>query len=377
MSTTMQTNNVQTNKTASRFDSLLNELSIRKQKVYDYLFASEYARGFAPQHLHDAAFSYLKMGGKSLRPAVLMLSCAAVGGDENIAIPAAAGVEVYHTWTLVHDDIIDRDERRRGAPTVHIEFAERGLKEFGLEQSEAAHYGHVIGILAGDVQQSWSYMLFNELHSKHGIDAALVLHLVSQLATDVQLQLVEGEILDVQYAKRTVQDLSEDLVVEMLRKKTGILYEFAGRAGATIGLNDPTGKHPYIAQIAEFASRVGTAFQLQDDILGVVGSAEQTGKPVGADIREGKKTLIVYRALQNATDAQKRSLFGVIGNQSATAEQISGATDLLRELDGIDYTQRLATRMVDEALGLIADVPPSPYKDLLIEWAEYLINRSK
>lgn len=120
------------NITASRFDTLLSELAARKQKVYDYLFASEYARGFAPAHLHDAAFSYLKMGGKSLRPAVLMLSCAAVGGDENSAIPAAAGIEVYHTWTLVHDDIIDRDERRRGAPTVHIEFAERGLREFNL-----------------------------------------------------------------------------------------------------------------------------------------------------------------------------------------------------------------------------------------------------
>ncbi len=358
-----------------RFGGLLNELATRKQRVYDYIFNSEYAAQFAPPHIRDAAFSYLRLGGKSLRPAVLLLSCGAVGGDESIAIPAAAGIEIYHTWTLVHDDIIDRDDRRRGAPTVHVEFAERGAKEFGFKGAEAEHYGHVIGILAGDVQQSWSYMMFHELHTKNGVNPALVLNLVGQLATHVQLMLVEGETLDVQYAKREVVALSEELVIEMLRKKTGVLYEFAGRAGATIGLNDATGSSPLIHDIAEFCGRCGTAFQLQDDILGVVGNAEQTGKPVGADLREGKKTLIVYHALLNANDVQKRELFSTIGNLSASGEQVARATNLLRDLGGIDYTQQLATRVVEEALARLANVPPSRYRDLLEQWAEYLIQR--
>jgi geranylgeranyl diphosphate synthase type I len=363
--------------TTNRFDTLLGELASRRQRVYDYLFASDYAKRFAPQHLYDAAFSYLKLGGKSLRPSVLLLCCAAVGGDEDHAIPAAAGIEVYHTWTLVHDDIIDRDDQRRGAPTVHVEFARRGQSEFGLKGAEAEHYGHVIGILAGDVQQSWSYMLFRELHTRHGLDPALVLRLVGELATDVQLTLVEGELLDVQYAKREVVALSEALVVEMLRKKTGILYEFAGRAGAMIGLKDATGSAPVIGSIAEFCSRGGTAFQLQDDILGVIGNQKQTGKPVGADIREGKKTLIVYHALLNATDQQKRELLSIIGNAEATEAQIAHATRLLQDLGGIDYTRRLANRMVDDGLTLLANVPPSRYRDLLQQWAEYLIDRQK
>jgi len=359
----------------NRFHTLLDELAKRKQLVYDYLFNSEYAAKFAPPHIKDAAFSYLKLGGKSLRPAVLLLSCGAVGGDEKIALPAAAGIEVYHTWTLVHDDIIDRDDRRRGAPTVHVEFAERGAKELGFKGAEAEHYGHVIGILAGDVQQSWSYMLFHELHTKNGVDPALVLHVVGELATHVQLLLVEGETLDVQYAKREVMALSEDLVVEMLRKKTGVLYEFAGRAGATIGLNDASGSAPVIHNIAEFCSRCGTAFQLQDDVLGVIGKPEQTGKPVGADIREGKKTLIVYQALRNATDAQKRELLSVIGNLTATSDQIARATQILVDLGGIEYTQGLANRIVEEAMAHLANVPPSPYRDLLHQWAEYLVDR--
>jgi geranylgeranyl diphosphate synthase type I len=358
------------------FRVLLDELAIRKQRVYDYLFNNEYAARFAPPHIRDAAFSYLRMGGKSLRPAVLLLSCGAVGGDENVAIPAAAGIEVYHTWTLVHDDIIDRDDRRRGKPTVHVEFAERGAKELGFKGAEAEHYGHVIGILAGDVQQSWSYMLFHELYTKNGVDPALVLNLVGELATNVQLLLVEGETLDVQYAKREVVGLSEELVIEMLRKKTGVLYEFAGRAGATIGLNDPTSSSPLIHDIAEFCSRCGTAFQLQDDILGVIGKPEQTGKPVGADIREGKKTLIVYQALRAANEAQKRELFSVIGNLTASAEQVERATRLLQGLGGIEYTQQVATRMVKEAEAHLAHVPPSRYKDLLQDWAEYLVGRA-
>ena len=359
----------------TRFAGLLDQLAKRKQRVYDYLFHSEYAARFAPPHIHDAAFSYLRLGGKSLRPAVLLLSCGAVGGNEDIALPAAAGIEVYHTWTLVHDDIVDRDARRRGAPTVHVEYAERGAKEFGLKGAEAEHYGHVIGILTGDVQQSWSYMLFHELHLRNGVDPALVLHLVSDLATNVQLRLVEGETLDVQYAKREVVALSEELVIEMLRKKTGVLYEFAGRAGSTIGLNDATGSSPLIHEIAQFCSRCGTAFQLQDDVLGVIGNAAQTGKPVGADVREGKKTLIVYHAILNATDAQKRELLSVIGNLHATDEQVARVTQILRDLGGIEYTQRLATRMVTEALGHLDHIPPSEYKDLLRQWAEYLIER--
>lgn len=365
------------NKSKERFAGLLEELASRKQVVYDYLFKSEYAARFAPVHIRDAAFSYFKLGGKSLRPAVLLLSCGAVGGDEKMAIPAAAGIEVYHTWTLVHDDIIDRDDRRRGAPTVHVEFAERGAKEFGFKGAEAEHYGHVIGILAGDVQQSWSYMLFHELYTKYGVNPALVLNLVGELATNVQLMLVDGQTLDVQYAKREVVALSEELVVEMLRKKTGVLYEYAGRAGATIGLNDSTMQSPIIHDIAEFCSKCGTAFQLQDDVLGITGLTEQTGKPVGADIREGKKTLIVYHALLNATDDQKRQLLSVIGNLNATAEEVEATTQMLIALGGIEYTQNLATRMVEEAMQHLDKVPASTYKDLLQQWAEYMIDRNR
>ncbi|MFQ3534440.1 MAG: polyprenyl synthetase family protein [Aggregatilineales bacterium] len=361
----------------ARYAQLFQALAERRRRVYDYLLNHSYGQRLRPAHIQEAAFHYLRLSGKSLRPAVLMLCCAAVGGDEAHAVPAAAGVELYHTWTLVHDDIIDRDETRRGAPTVHMAFAERGATEFGFSSEEAAHYGRVIGILAGDVQQSWSYMLFHDMYTRYGIDPALVLSLVAELATEVQLTLVEGETLDVQFAaRRDTIHLSEDDVLEMLRKKTGVLYAYAGKAGARIGLGDVVGDHPLVAKIEQFCSQCGTAFQLQDDVLGVVGDAAKTGKPVGADLREGKKTLIVFHALRHANEAQRSVLMQVIGNPNATSEQIEQATKILDALGSIAYTQRLAESIVRSALDALMEVPPSPYRALLQQWAEYLIDRS-
>lgn len=358
-----------------RHATFLGALAERRKRVAAYIAESEYARRVAPPHLRDAVLSYLRLGGKSLRPAVLLLSCGAVGGDEERALPAAAGIEVYHTWTLVHDDIIDRDDRRRGAPTVHVEFAGRGARELGYAGEEAAHYGQTIAILAGDVQQSWSYMLFHELHTRFGVDAALVLRLVGELATDVQLTLVEGETLDVQYSRTQTLDLSEESVLEMLRKKTGMLYEFAGRAGAMIGLGDVSGSDPAVERIARFCGQCGTAFQLQDDILGAIGNPAVTGKPVGADLREGKKTLILFRALRNASETQRRELMGIIGRGDARDEDIARAVRLLEDLDGIGYTRRLMQRMIDEATRSLDSLPPTPSRDLLRQWADYLIDR--
>jgi geranylgeranyl diphosphate synthase type I len=358
-----------------RHATLLNALAERRKRVAAYIAQSDYARRLAPPHLRDAALSYLRLGGKSLRPAVLLLSCGAVGGDEARAVPAAAGIEVYHTWTLVHDDVIDRDDRRRGAPTVHVEFAGRGERELGYAGEEAAHYGRTIAILAGDVQQSWSYMLFHELHTRFGVDPALVLRLVGELATDVQLTLVEGETLDVQYARTRTPDLSEAAVLEMLRKKTGMLYEFAGRAGAMIGLGDVSGHDPAVERIARFCGQCGTAFQLQDDILGAIGDPAITGKPVGADLREGKKTIILFRALQNADEGQRRKLMGIVGRMDAAEDEIRQAARLLDDLDGIGYTRRLMKRMIEDATGNLDGLPPTPSRDLLRQWADYLIDR--
>ncbi|NWF69719.1 MAG: polyprenyl synthetase family protein [Chloroflexi bacterium] len=360
---------------AQKFDFLLAELDKRKKLVKDYLLQDPYADSFRPAHIRDAAFSYLKGGGKSLRAAVLLLSCGAVGGDEMIALPAAAGVEIYHTWTLVHDDVIDKDDRRRGAPTVHTEFTQRAAADLGWTGEDAAHYGLSIAMLVGDLQQGWSWHLFFDLFNKNKVHPALVLSLVTELSTYVHTTLIEGETLDIQFSRSPVGSLSEQAVTDMLWKKTGVLYEFAGRAGAAIGLGDADANIPVARAIATFCSRCGTAFQIQDDILGILGDESQLGKPVGSDIREGKNTLLTLRALSSASSAQRAFMLGVLGNSDASPQAIAEVTQMMRDLKVIDYAQQTARQHIDHALESLHILPDSQYKQLLQLWAEYLVER--
>jgi geranylgeranyl diphosphate synthase type I len=361
--------------TDKKLDKLLEAIRVRREKVYNYLMRPDYSDLFEPAHIKSAAYSYIKGRGKSLRAVVLLLSCGAVGGDEEIAIPAAAAVEVYHTWTLVHDDIIDRDDKRRGVPTLHTEYADIARRQLGHDEAEAAHYGLTIAILTGDLQQAWPIFLFAEVTQKYDVDAKLILNLLSYLTSRLAPTLIAGETLDVQYSKQPIDAISEELVLDMLWKKTGALYEFAGRAGAAIGLGDMTLEDPVVRDIARFCSQCGTAFQLQDDILGVVGDESQLGKPVGSDIREGKSTTITLKAFQEANPAQKTALKEILGNPSATEDDIQTATSLLRDLGGIAYTQALAKKYVEEAIPCLDHLTPSNYKDLLVQWAQYLVER--
>jgi len=199
------------------------ELAKRGGLVYEYLTSTRYQERFVPEVIHDSVYLYLSgKRGKSLRPAVLLFSCGAAGGDEEIALPAAAAIEVFHTWTLVHDDVIDRDCMRRGGYTVHEEFRRRGADR-GYDGDTAMRYGTSIAILAGDVQQGWSVSLLSEL-TERGVDPGVVLHLVRMMETDVVLTLLSGQVFDVQYSKAPIESLSEDKILGMLWRKTGALY---------------------------------------------------------------------------------------------------------------------------------------------------------
>lgn len=353
---------------------ILREIEDRKQKVYTFLTQPQYAELFNPSHLNHAVYSYINMGGKSLRPVVLMLSCAAVGGEEYSALPAAAAIEVYHTWTLVHDDIIDRDNKRRGAPTVHSDFTTIATNEMNYTAKEAEQYGLSVAILTGDVQHAWAILMLTEL-TKYNIKPELVLALIAELSGRVSLLLAEGEVLDVQYAKRPIKEMSESQIIDMLWKKTGILYEFAGRVGAAIGRGDTTLQDDMVTTIGSFCSRCGTAFQLQDDILGIVGNEDQLGKPVGSDIREGKRTTIVLHAFRESNKSQKMLMEKILGNIDATEKEIKDITTLFRDLGGITYTQDLAKKYIEEAITFLKPIPSSKYKDLLLELAQYMIDR--
>lgn len=351
-------------------------LAERKSRALSYIFSRPEIAKFEPQDLRDASLHYLRLSGKSLRPAILLFSCGAVGGEEHMALPAAAAVEVYHTWTLVHDDIIDRDVRRRGQATVHEEFRRRAENKPGYAAAEAAHYGVSIAILAGDLLQGWCTSLLGDLVSRPGCDPCLALWLMRDLMLDTQARLVAGQTLDIQFEQVPVADLMESDILAVLSGKTAALFEFCGRAGALIGLNSVDVDHPSVRALASFASLCGLAFQLQDDVLGVTGDESKLGKPVGSDIREGKKTLIIHHALRNANASQRTTILKALGSSTASSEDAMRAVASLEQIGSIEYVQAKATAYVRQARESLNVIPASIHKDLLLAWANLMVDRS-
>jgi geranylgeranyl diphosphate synthase type I len=351
------------------------ELEKRESWVAAYLSSKEFQNWFQPAHIREAVYSYVNRAGKRLRPAVLLLSCGAVGGKEEEAIPAAAAVEMFHTWTLVHDDLIDNDEKRRGGYTVHAQSSLIAKQEMNYPDHQAKDYGRDIAILAGDVQQGWSVSLLCDCSLKRNVKPEVTLTLIRMLESYVLNTLVSGETLDIQFAKQPIESFKPEEILDMLWRKTGALYEFAAKAGAMIGLGTTEVTDKRIVALSNFTSKCGTAFQLQDDILGIVGDEKQLGKPVGSDIREGKRTTIIYYAFKNASPQQKSKLESVLGKAEATKEQIDEVTQLLVQLGGISETKRMAERIIEEARPELDILPDSQYKKLLLGWADFMISR--
>ncbi len=351
------------------------ELENRCAIVRDYILDSRFINRFHPDEIRWAVTAYVRYGGKRLRPAILMFSAGAVGGDEYKAVPAAAAVEIFHTWTLVHDDIIDRDDLRRGQSTVHNYYRQLSQQNgggMGLTNEEAHHYGVSLAILTGDIQHGWGISMMTELIQR-GVDPLVTIRLINELDTVVLNTLVEGEVLDIQYAHKSIESLTPALIEEMLWKKTGALYEFCGRAGAMIGAGGADS--PLVESVAKFAALCGTAFQLQDDILGVIGNQEMLGKPVGSDLREGKRTLVVHYAYERADKVERNLLLGTLGNSLATDADIAAAIDLMRNLGAIEAVAERAHELIQQASKYLDNLPDTPYRSLLGSWAEFMIKR--
>ncbi len=357
-------------------DRLFTAIEERVAKVQEYVLSPRYVNLFSPEDIREAVTCYFESGGKRLRPAVMLFCCGAVGGDEEKAISAAAAVEIFHTWTLVHDDIIDRDATRRGSPTVHERFARKPstLARYKT-RGDAEHYGISIAVLAGDVQHGWGISLMTELTQKFGVAADVTLTLIHEIDTRVLCTLVEGEVLDVQYSREPIANLTTEMIEDMLWKKTGALYEFAGASGAAIGLNTPDLKHPLVRTLEQFTSACGAAFQLQDDILGIVGDEKLLGKPVGADIREGKRTVIARESWVRADAKQRKLIDETLGNLHATHDQIEEVTKLFVDLGGIAESARRARAHVERGLKFLEPLPQNKYRDWLEDWAMLMIER--
>jgi geranylgeranyl diphosphate synthase type I len=359
-----------------KYDNFAAALTDNANVVSAYIFEqAAKMQAVKPKIIEDCTMSYIKGGGKMLRPTVLILSSLAVGGTREAALPAAAAVELFHTWTLVHDDIIDNDDLRRGVETVHVAAAKYAQKSLGLPPQAAEKYGRDTAILTGDIQHGWSISMLSRNLPKEGVKPEIALHLISLMQVEMLRTLLEGEMLDVDFSVHyEIDDLEDEQILDMLWKKTGVFYEFCGLAGAMIGKNTVE-YDEQVNALKDFCSLCGTAFQVRDDILGLVGNKKKMGKAVGADIREGKKTLLVKEALRNASEAQNHSIRAVLGNTQATPDEIANTTQLIIDLGGVEKAHSVAMEYINKAMPKLDCIPQTPYKDLLYEWASYMVDR--
>ena len=270
-------------------------------------------------------------GGKRLRPVLVMLTCEAVGGESNKSLPFGIALEIIHNFTLVHDDIMDQDDLRRGVPTVHNVF------------------GQSTAINAGDALLARAF----EVLSTVELEDSKLRALSSEVATTVR-QLGEGQQSDLDF--EDTLDISADKYLEMIEKKTGLMFRIAAKGGAIIG----NGTEEQINAMAEYGRLIGIGFQIWDDVLDIKRSKDM--KSFGSDIRAGKKTLMMVYALEHAQPEDKDRLINILGNRTASAQEITEAIAILTRVGAIDYTQNLAEEYATRAREQLKVLPESESK---------------
>ena len=302
-----------------------------------------------PRDLYQAASYLIDHGGKRLRPYMVIKSCQLLGGTIKQAIPAAAAIEMIHNFTLVHDDIMDNDEVRHGVPTVHIKF------------------GIPIGILAGDLLFSRAFETISKpyLHKSRDVGLNLVTTL-AKACTDV----CEGQALDISMAKSS-KIPNENQYIKMIEKKTSSLFV----ASCAMGAITANRKLADVARLSTFGRNLGIAFQIIDDLIGVIGDPKITRKPVGNDIREGKKSLPILMAIKKANYQEKKIILNAFGNSSVSKNEVEKAVSTISSL-GIEKTIKQKATLHSNTAKKSISIYNGPAKKELLSLLDFVVERS-
>jgi len=311
---------------------------------------------------------YMHYGGKRLRPLTMIFAYKAVGGnDENAILDVCPSIEVLHNASLIHDDIIDRDELRRGKPTFHIIYSNWYKKR--KNDSDAEHFGMSMGIVGGDSLINFAYRII--ITSKFSVEQRL--RALDALTTGFN-ELIDGEVMDVTFP--LTEKVSEDEYFLMVDLKTSSLYAAAARMGAIFGGADDE----LINLFGKFMRLGGRAFQMKDDIIGLYGDPKVTGKPVGNDVREGKKTILVIKALENGTDEQKKTLLGMLGRHDLTDDDIAVARKIIEDTGALKYAEQKMDEFIRDAKATLDQMKPKLTEEgynFFKEFVELFVKREK
>lgn len=299
-----------------------------------------------PENLYEPIQYILSLGGKRIRPALTLMGCDVFGENVEKALPAAMAVEVFHNFSLIHDDIMDKAPLRRGKQTVH--------EKWNLNT----------GILSGDAMLILAYRYFE--HYQADIFSEL-----AKLFSKTALEVCEGQQWDIDF--ETSDDITIEQYLKMIEYKTAVLVGAALQMGAIVAKASEANKKA----IYDFGLNLGIAFQLQDDYLDAFGDPETFGKQVGGDIIENKKTYLYLKALEQSTQQEKEQLLHLYSIKSEDNQDKIGLVKQIFETSkATESTQKAIADYTQKAFEILDAMDiPSAKKQQLKEFGEGLMNR--
>ncbi|MEM9821473.1 MAG: polyprenyl synthetase family protein [Bacteroidota bacterium] len=322
-------------------------LNLRQLQALFSQYMSENPFKDEPSELYVPVDYIMNLGGKRLRPILLLMSYNLFDDQVKRALPAAYAIEIFHNFSLVHDDIMDDAPLRRGKPTVHVK------------------YGRDAGILCGDLMLSSAYEFLTQVQP-----AELIPHLI-RILNRLSIGVCKGQQYDMNF--ETAQEVEIDDYLNMIALKTSVLIAGAMEMGALIaGASEVASKHLY-----EFGKNIGIAFQLQDDILDTFGDPKKFGKRVGGDIIQNKKTYLLLKALELAQGELQEELRHILSTPDIAAKtKVEAVTAIYERLEVRKDAEKIKEQYQQKAFDHLASVEvPAERKQLLTELAQSLMRR--
>lgn len=297
-----------------------------------------------PRELYEPMQYMLSIGGKSLRPSLLLLTCKMFKGQAKDALPAAIAIELFHNFTLIHDDITDNSPLRRGKPTVHVKWNSN------------------VALLSGDALLIKAYQQLNKTSAKY-------LPAIFTLFNDAALKVCEGQQFDMEFETKT--KVSIDDYLNMISMKTAALFAASMAMGAITAGSSKADCN----RMKTTGESLGMLFQLKDDVLDVFGKPGKTGKQIGGDIIQDKKTFLLLKAFELAKGKTKTELNSLIGNTKISAtDKVQRVKNIYKDLGVEEHANSQMQLYYRNVKKLLSSVK-APEKDILLNLTEALLDR--
>ncbi|MEM2137732.1 MAG: polyprenyl synthetase family protein [Candidatus Anstonellaceae archaeon] len=301
-----------------------------------------------PFEVYGLLSEFLSIEGKLLRPALCTVSCSAVGGKPEDALHAAAAIEMFHNFTLIHDDIEDCSLLRRGKPCMHMK------------------YGVPLALNAGD---GLFMMVWKEaMELQHPKKEAALQQLLAGFT-----QVLEGQAIELGWYNAKKWDVTEEDYFRVVEGKTGALIATACEVGGILG----SGSAEQRRALSDFGFGIGVGFQIADDVLNIVGDEKKYGKEIGGDILEGKRTLITIRAQAMLSGKEKSRLGWLLRKEKKSRRDVSEIIGLLKDSGAVASAMKTADRRIATAKARLKVLPKTPARQVLYELADYITKREK